>query len=222
MPRKPTQKHPIRDLRKLIGKSQCGFAQTIGINPGKLKRIENNDLALSPKIARRIRLEAGVDDKQLLAGRLRSVWGDKYTLRHHEQWKSRYFQQDEQIAKTEAMKLAPLIDILFRASVKRSRLWQVSEAMIEALNECVEGFDLRPVVDAILVRYKTLSVDKKRGAQWYPWFPQGRGDLFARRWWQEKHRAWVRNYRGRRHERRLKRLRAKPPFPRGIITFTQG
>ena len=90
MPRKPTQKHPIRDLRVIIQKSQKSFAQTIGINPGTLKRIENNDLKLSRKIATRIFAETGADIDSLLRGELRPAVRAKLEPEYSEKFYRRW------------------------------------------------------------------------------------------------------------------------------------
>src|SRR5262249_10316358 len=79
VPRAVRQKSPIRDLRGIINKSQCEFARSLGISPSALKRIENNDLALSRRVAYKIELEAGIDRQALLRGRLRTIEGQQYT-----------------------------------------------------------------------------------------------------------------------------------------------
>ena len=158
MPRKPTEKHPIRDLRKIIGKTQCGFAKTLGIYPGTLKRIENNSLNLTPKIAIRIQAETGINVEKLLDGKLRDELGRKYTAEFYKKWKEVHFRQSEKIAKQRAAALAWWIEILLRASVvgSKRRLWQVVATLVQTIDECCSDFDLRAPVENILATYKPV------------------------------------------------------------------
>jgi transcriptional regulator with XRE-family HTH domain len=204
MPRKPSQKHPVRDLRSILEISQGRFAEKIGIVPGTLKRIENNSLPLSRKLARRIMLEAGVDDGELLKGRLRSFPGVKYQKKDYELWKGTFGPDSPKEAEDEAMKLAAWIDILFQAAFEQSRLWQVNEAVVDTLDDCVKTFALQHKVDGILRRFGSLPDDKRRGFHWYGWHPSGGSDEFPRLWWQRKYRA-IRAHSARWRRRHLAR-----------------
>jgi len=154
MPRKPTKKHPIRDLRAIIDKSQKGFAQTIGINPGTLKRIENNDLKLSRKIATRIFAETGADIDSLLRGELRPAVRAKlereYSEKFYSRWKEQHFRADEETAREGTESFAWWAGVLLRASVRKRRFWQVLQTLKEMLNECRGDFGLAAHIDAIL------------------------------------------------------------------------
>lgn len=158
MPRKPTEKHPIRDLRNIIGKTQRGFAKTLGIYPGTLKRIENNSLKLSRKIAIRIQGETGINVEKLLGGKLRDELERKYTMEFYKKWKDLHFKQSEKIAKERAAALAWWIEILLRASVvgSKRRLWQVVATLVQTIDECCSDFDLRGPVENILATYKPV------------------------------------------------------------------
>lgn len=194
MPRKAKVRHPIRDLRKIIGKTQREFAATIGVSASALKQIENRKRPLNPTLARQIRLEAGVDDKALLNGELLDVMGRKYKpkgyyvelgfggLDHYENWKE-FLAQNDKIAREQAGNLFPWIEILVRASAvgSKRRLWQVSEAVICAINDCRKQFGLIRATDEILKREYQVT-DEKRGVGRYQWYPQGRGDKVARLW----------------------------------------
>jgi DNA-binding XRE family transcriptional regulator len=150
MPRKPTQKNPIRDLRGIIQKSQKAFAQIIGINPGTLKRIENNDLDLKRRIAARIFAETGANVDHLLRGQLRDEFGRKYTDDFYAKWKERYLRADESYAKGSAIRFARWLEILLRGAARKRRFWQVLGTLNEAMNECCEKFGLATIVDFIL------------------------------------------------------------------------
>src|SRR5439155_3753099 len=138
MPRKPTQKHPIRDLRAIIQKSQKAFAQMIGINPGTLKRIENNDpkLKLSRRIATRIFAETGADIDSLLRGKLRPAvrakFEPEYSENFYRRWKEEHFRADEQTAKEGTDSFAWWAGVLLRAAVRKRRFWQVLQTLKEA------------------------------------------------------------------------------------------
>lgn len=161
MPRKATQKNVVRELReKFLGSTrrrmtQRLFAKILGINPGTLKRIENNTLDLSRKIALRIQAEAGVNVEKLLDGKLRDVFGRGYKPDFYREWKERHFRQNEDIAKARAKALGWWIEILLRASVvgSKRRLWQVLRALIEAVDDCCSDFDLEGAVESILAGY---------------------------------------------------------------------
>jgi len=156
MPRPATQKHPVRDLRKIIGKTQVAFARSIGISPGGLKRIENNDMDLSPRFALRIFAETGASAEKLREGKLRTESGKKYTAQFYEKWKERVFKQNEAIAIDTAKGLSGWIEILFRASVvgSRRRLWQVWRTLADATDDCARDFDLRGPIENILAKEK--------------------------------------------------------------------
>jgi transcriptional regulator with XRE-family HTH domain len=174
MPRRPTKKHPIRDLRRVIGKTQRGFAESIGVSPTWLKQIENRVRDLSPRTARAIRFEAGVDDRELLRGKLRGAFGEKYTAASYDEWKKRFTTQDETTARKFAEDIACWTFVLLRASAvgSKRRLWQVSESLIDALDGARTAFKLGRATDEILSRYGGKD---REGRAWRPeWYPQGR------------------------------------------------
>ena len=156
MPRPATQKHPVRDLRKIINKTQVAFARSIGISPGGLKRIENNDMDLSPRYALRIFAETGASAEKLREGKLRTESGKKYAAEFYKKWKERWFNQSEAIAIDAAKGLAGWIEILFRASAvgSRRRLWQVWRTLGDAIDDCARNFDLRGPIENILAKEK--------------------------------------------------------------------
>jgi transcriptional regulator with XRE-family HTH domain len=179
MPRPARQKHPIRRLRAIIGKTQCGFAKDVGVSPTWLKQIENNVRQLSPRTARLIRFEAGIDDKALLRGKLRRLGGgQKYTLRSYVNWKKHFTAADEQTARKHAEYIACWVNVLFRAAVlqpsrrfkgeewKEGRLWQVGERVAAALSEAQTTFDLARPVREILRKYGEVDAMPA-------WYPEG-------------------------------------------------
>jgi transcriptional regulator with XRE-family HTH domain len=152
MPRPARQKSPIRDLRGIIKKSQREFARSLGISPSALKKIENHDLALSRRVARKIEIEAGVDRKSLLRGRLRTIEGGAYTEAFYKAWKELYSWQDEEVAKVIASRMEPLLVAAAGASTKR--MWQVLGEVVETLDRCRTDFNLERPIDQILAKQR--------------------------------------------------------------------
>jgi transcriptional regulator with XRE-family HTH domain len=168
MPRKPKTKHPIRDLRKIIGKSQREFGLSIGISPSAMKRIENNDLALSRRVARRIVYETAIDPR-CLNGTLRTLrngLGEQYTNKFYKAWKEHYSWQDEHRVKHLAGLLNSAVETLLQASVfgYRRRLWQVFAEIADALGRCRVDFDLERPTNTILAKRRSLFT--RRALKW--------------------------------------------------------
>ena len=158
MPRKPKTKHPIRALREIIGKSQREFAHSLGISPSALKRIENNDLALSARMARKIVCETAIDPR-CLNGKLRTLRnlrGEPYTNEYYKAWKEYHFLQDEHVKHyTGVLSLA--METLFAASVSGYRriLLQVYAEIAETLDRCRIDFNLQRPTNAILAKQRS-------------------------------------------------------------------
>jgi transcriptional regulator with XRE-family HTH domain len=159
MPRLAKQKSPIRDLREIIQKSQRDFARLLGISPSAMKRIENNDLALSRLVARKIVYATAIDPR-CLNGKLRTlrnVRGEEYTKDFYEAWKDHYSWQDEDAVKVAAGWLSGPMEILLRASVvgSKKRMWVVFAEIAETLDRCRVDFDLQRPIDAILAKKRS-------------------------------------------------------------------
>jgi transcriptional regulator with XRE-family HTH domain len=151
MPRPATHKSPIRDLRKIIGKSQREFGLSIGVSPSAMKRIENNDLSLSRRVAYKIELEAGIDREALLRGTLRAKDGQQYTAPFYEFWKEVTW-QDENVAAFFASRLEPLL--VAAAVGSKKRMWLVIGEILETLDRCRTRFNLQRPIDAILAKHR--------------------------------------------------------------------
>lgn len=211
MAQQPKTDHPIRELRRAIGKLQGEFARTIGISADYLKKIENRTRPLRPEIARRIQVEAGINPRQLMKGRLRSVFDEKYTSAHYKQWKGRFTKQNELIAQKETDKLMPWIEILLRAAANKNRLYQATDLLIESVNECRKSLKLGPGIDGILARkVKLRKVKLPDDELWVRptlgWHPEGHGSTLDRLWWW---RRSLRRYRAWRHNHRVATIRRK-------------
>jgi transcriptional regulator with XRE-family HTH domain len=170
MPRKPKTKHPIRDLRKIIGKSQREFGLLIGISPSAMKRIENNDLAVSRLVTRKIVYATAIDPR-CLNGKLRSlrnVRGEQYTKDFYEAWKDHYSWQDEDAVKVAAGWLSGPMEILLRASVvgSKKRMWTLFAEIAETLDRCRVDFDLQRPIDVILSKKRSPFLAANRPLKW--------------------------------------------------------
>jgi transcriptional regulator with XRE-family HTH domain len=184
VPRAARQKSPIRDLRGIINKSQREFARSIGISPSALKRIENNDLALSRRMARRIEVEAGIDRQALLKGILRTIEGQQYTAPFYEFWKDQTW-QSEDVAKVIASRLEPLL--LAAAVGSKKRMWLVIGEILETLERCRIRFNLQRPIDAFLakqrppIKWKDLVKPLSKQAVPKPTVPRKRRSSSRRR-----------------------------------------
>lgn len=181
VPRQPKTKHPIRALREIIGKSQREFAHSLGISPSAMKRIENGDLALSGRVARKIVYETMIDPR-CLNGKLRTlrnVKGEPYMNEYYKAWKEYDFWQDEHAVKHYARVLGSALETLLGASVfgYRRILLQVSAEIAETLERCRVDFDLQRPTNAILAKQRSPWTGRplkwedliKPQPDWDPW-----------------------------------------------------
>ncbi len=164
VPRKPKTKHPIRALREIIGKSQREFSHSLGISPSAMKRIENGDLALSGRVARKIVYETVIDPR-CLNGKLRTlrnVRGEPYTNEYYKAWKEYDFWQNEHAVKHYTGVLSLAMETLLAASVfgYRKILLQISAEIAEALERCRIDFNLQRPTNAILAKQRSPSTGR--------------------------------------------------------------
>lgn len=90
MPRPPSHRHVVRDLRNVLGKTQAQFAEMAGVKASAINRIENGSLKLSPSLAHKISGATGADVEELVKGpkgQLLSLFGHPYTKDTFQQWK---------------------------------------------------------------------------------------------------------------------------------------
>lgn len=71
MPRKPSFRHPLRDLRRILGKdyTQKKLSRELGVSEIAIKRIENGALRLSTEMKGRIAAFTGVDAESIDSGK---------------------------------------------------------------------------------------------------------------------------------------------------------
>ena len=91
MPRKPSVKHPLREVRAATdATSQSKFAEMVGVSAATVQAVENGKLPLSKKLALRIRRATGADHRELLKGakgKALTVFGEPYSAAFYTRWK---------------------------------------------------------------------------------------------------------------------------------------
>jgi len=117
-----------------------------------MKRIENNDLALTRRVARKIQVETGIDPRSLLKGKIRPIEGQEYTAEFYKYWKDIHSWQSEEIARALASKVETLLLAAVEGSKKR--MWNVMGEIFEALDRCRTDFNLERPMDAILAKQR--------------------------------------------------------------------
>src|SRR5215472_9030412 len=122
---KTKREHPIRELRRIIGRTQGEFAAMIGASKDAVVSWENGRNRLSPTFARRIELATGVDGRLLLRGVSLPLTGAGlgeprvYTEGDFElHRKTEWGRSDEEGAKRHVERCADALELLFRAAAK--------------------------------------------------------------------------------------------------------
>lgn len=92
MPRPPKQHHPLREIRAAAGQmSQTAFAELVGVSMATIQALEGGKLKMTPKLAARIAEATGAAESELIkgvAGKAKTVDGQKYTAKSFEAWES--------------------------------------------------------------------------------------------------------------------------------------
>lgn len=160
MPRRPSQSHPLRELRNAIGFSQTQFARLIGVTTSTIKRIENGQLKISQELTGRIFLATGVIVIETPSGPQRIVCTrEPYTKQSLQEWRSE-FTPNSSVAMALAGHLAKWVEILLLASARPgvAKSFQVFHALLQALEAINREFDLQKHIDAHLAeRHSTQT-----------------------------------------------------------------
>ena len=152
MPRKPKSDHQIRRLRKIIGKSQRGFARMIGISVSALQRIELGTLKLSPAVVSRISAVTDVEAKCLnRIGPIKHASGENYTREHFERsqrrLRSRAINHECEYLTEE---LCDRIRILLQAALKGKRFSLVASDLWTATEKLRKTYGLERLTNELL------------------------------------------------------------------------
>jgi transcriptional regulator with XRE-family HTH domain len=209
MPKEPKNpNHPIRKLRGIIDKKQYAFAAMIGVSPDYLKKIENGERAFSADIAKQISVATGVDDRALLKGRLKDIFGAKYTSAQYQDWRTPNIcdaKRSQQLVTVGGI-IAPL-EILLRVAKDKGDFWPVIAWFEQRLDECRRLFDLSRRTDAVMQREiepKLREIARrwkrdypKRGRYGYAHY-----ELMDAFWRNQQRVRYLREYRAWRHKSR--------------------
>jgi len=68
MPRPPTHRHVLRDLRNAIPRTQAQFAKLLGVSRVYINKIENGQTQISPSLANRVGALTGISTGELVKG----------------------------------------------------------------------------------------------------------------------------------------------------------
>jgi transcriptional regulator with XRE-family HTH domain len=164
-------KDKLRELRKIMGRTQAEFAMTIGASKDAVASWETNRNGLSPEFAKRIEFATGVDAGSLLSskGKLqgRGFAGHltPYTRGIYDKHiKTRAGRSDEVNARGHAKNCAEALEILFLAAAQpvrgeRHRLPGVVQSFIEWCERSREDFKLdKGIEEELRQRKKKVEI----------------------------------------------------------------
>ena len=159
MPRPPTHRHVLRDLRETIKMTQAALAEAVGVSTVAVNRIENGSLRLSAPVALRISLATGLSMRELMRGkngRLVDASGEPYTDTTFKRWRTGPRSVSEDSAPPDATNLQWWIEMLLRAAARKhgGRGYQpVRFSLIQAIDAVCTEFKLGKVVESVLVEH---------------------------------------------------------------------
>jgi DNA-binding XRE family transcriptional regulator len=176
---KTKTEHPIRKLRKIIGRTQGEFAAMIGASKDAVVSWENERNKLSATFARRIELATGVDGKLLLQGVSVPLTGaglgeprvyaaGDFELHRKTEWG----RSDEEGAARHFERCADALELLFRAAAKpaggkiRFRLPGVVDSFIQWCEGTRKDFKLEGGIDEDLRKRKFKAGITQSYGEW--------------------------------------------------------
>jgi transcriptional regulator with XRE-family HTH domain len=171
----------IRELRRIINKTQAEFAAMIGASKDTVVSWETGRNKLSPAFARRICRATGVDGRSLLLGISVPITGDPnsdpkiYTAEDFERYrKTEWGRSDEDGANQHLVRCMDTLELLFKAAAKpgigkiRHRLPGLLDSFILWCEQASKDFELGPQIREQLRKRKfkcgvTLTYREWRG-----------------------------------------------------------
>jgi transcriptional regulator with XRE-family HTH domain len=146
MPRKPSNPHPLRTARNILGFSQTEFAASVGTSAVNIQQIENGVTKMSPGLARRISLIYNLDPKQLMSGddpdHPRLVFGHKAPLFTKEYAERLHRTVDPEERRLRRETLLFTLDLLFDAAEDKGRYQAFLYDLTDGLKKRAEEFNL--------------------------------------------------------------------------------
>jgi transcriptional regulator with XRE-family HTH domain len=150
----------IKELRRIIGRTQAEFAGMIGASKDTVVSWETGRNKLSATFARRIELATGVDGRSLLSGISVPLTGDGlgeprcYTGKDFELHRATAWgRSDEEAAKRHLQRCVDALELLFRGAAKpgggkvRDRLPGLVDSFAQWCERAREDFKLEKEID---------------------------------------------------------------------------
>jgi DNA-binding XRE family transcriptional regulator len=168
----------LKELRRVIEKTQGEFAAMIGASKDTVVSWERGRNGLSETFARRISLATGVEAKGLVRGTLPLMsyialaGREPYTAQRFEQHRETYWgRSDEEAARQHAGNCADALELLFVAASEpehkvRYRLPAVVDSFIEWCERAREDFHLEAGIEKQLGKRKSKVVITHRYSEW--------------------------------------------------------
>ena len=122
-PRSRFPKHPVRLLRSKLNLTREEFAKIIGTSVDTIVSVENNRLAISSKLARRISFITGANYAELMKGvdgRLVGSKGGSYRAAEYRRRKGQYTNPQSQVIDALASDLSGKVETALRKSLKKN------------------------------------------------------------------------------------------------------
>ena len=176
---KKKTKNPIRELRRIIGRTQSELAATVGVSKDAVVSWEVGRNQLSESFAQRTAFATGAEAQSLLRGRGPLMGRDSAGRRvpftqelYEKNLKSRIGRSDEEIAWEHAKNCTDALEILFVAAAKAgkektgNRLPALVVSFVQWCKGTAEDFQLAKEIDAELEKRTGKVVITHPYGQW--------------------------------------------------------
>ncbi len=195
MPRKPSQTHPLREIRAAAGLSQNQFAQLLGISAEMLKSIENRRARLSNTLAMKVKFHTGCEIGQQPDGKggvcyvvfavSSNSWSPytKADFEEHRQWLKGANTMNHEGSALAAIRC---IDLLFAAAQRRSpaTMAAIRSDFEQFVTHVLAQYGLSPFVEGYLrEEWEKIdgSIDPEQTARAFGLFPLVQAQRFPSR-----------------------------------------
>ena len=159
MPRPPTHRHVLRDLRNVIKCTQLQFAKLLGVSRVYINKIENGQIAVSPSLAIRVHVLTGISVDELAKGpdgKLIDLIGKPYSAETFVWWQKKMRQPSGRDIVRCVRNLRWWTWILLRAAAdhhKGTAYNAVVAALFQSLSPIRRDFGLQETTDRLLREY---------------------------------------------------------------------
>jgi len=159
MPRLPTHRHVLRDLRHAINRTQAQFAKLLGVSRVYINKIENGQIPVSPSLAIRVHVTTGINVDELVKGsdgKLIDLVGKPYSAETFIWWQKKSMRPNEADVIPHVRNLRWWMWILLRAAAihhKGVSYHAVFAALVQSVNAIRRDFGLEETTDRLLHEY---------------------------------------------------------------------